>query len=106
MTVPAAAALSGKLVPVAILGTTALRFATAGLYELTAADAWRVITGIVGLALFALAVYGALALALEDAARRTRLPVGRRGAGRESLHGSFDAQLTRIEREAGVREQL
>jgi succinate-acetate transporter protein len=106
MTVPAAAAVSGKLLPVAILATTALRFATAGLYELTAADAWRVTTGIVGLALFALAVYGALAMTLEDAARRTRLPVGRRGAGHESMHGNLDAQLARIEREAGVREQL
>jgi succinate-acetate transporter protein len=82
MTIPALGALSGKLVPVVILGTTAVRFATAGLYELTAADTWRVLTGIVGLVLFALALYGALAMTLEDAARRTRLPLGRRGFGR------------------------
>ena len=45
-------------------------------------------------------------MALEDADRRTRLSLGRRGAGRESLHGNFASQLSRIEREAGVREQL
>lgn len=106
MTIPALAAVSGKLVPVAILGTTALRFASAGLYELTAADGWRIVTGIVGLVLLGLALYGALAMALEDASRRTRLPLGRRGAGRESVGGNFDDQLRRIEREAGVREQL
>ena len=106
MTVPALAALDGKLLPVAILGTTAVRFATTGLYELTAADAWRVTAGVVGLVLFILGVYGALAMALEDAARETRLPVGRRGAGRTSLGSGFDAQLERLEREAGVREQL
>jgi hypothetical protein len=106
MTIPALAAVSGKLVPVAILGTTAVRFATAGLYELTAAGTWRVLTGIVGLLLFVLAVYGALAMTLEDAARRTRLPLGRRGLGRESVGGNFDEQIERIEREAGVREQL
>ncbi len=106
MTVPAAAAISGKLVPVAILTTTALRFATAGLYELTTADGWRILTGVVGLVLFVLAVYGALAMALEDATRQTRLPLGRRGAGRESVGGGFGEQVRGVEREAGVREQL
>jgi hypothetical protein len=45
-------------------------------------------------------------MALEDSARETRLPMLRRGSGRASLEGGLDDQLGRIEREAGVREQL
>lgn len=106
MLVPAAAASAGKLVATAVLATTALRFATTGLYELTRAGIWQDLTGIVGLVLGALAFYAALAMALEDARRRTVLPLGRRGAGRESVGGNITDQLTRIEREAGIREQL
>jgi succinate-acetate transporter protein len=91
MLVPACAAATGKLVAAAVLATTALRFATTGLYQLTAADRWKTTAGIVGLALCALAVYAALAMALEDASRRTVLPLGRRAD---------------IDAEPGVREQL
>jgi hypothetical protein len=35
-----------------------------------------------------LAVCAALAMMLEDAVRETRLPLGRRGTGRESLTGA------------------
>jgi uncharacterized protein len=49
---------------------------------------------VVGLALCAIAVYAALAVALEDARRTTVLPTGRRGAGRD------------VEEEAGIRPQL
>ena len=91
MLVPASAAAAGKLVAAAVLATTALRFATTGLYQLTAADGWKTTAGIVGLALCALAVYAALAMALEDASRRTVLPLGRRAG---------------IDAEPGVREQL
>lgn len=106
MLVPAAAASLGKIVAAAVLLTTSARFASTGLYELTGSAAWQDVTGIIGLLLLGLALYAALAMALEDARRATALPLGRRGAGRESLHGSLDQQLQRIEREAGVREQL
>jgi succinate-acetate transporter protein len=106
MLIPAAAAGSGKLIPLGVLATTALRFATTGIYELTASPTWQDIAGIVGLVLCALAIYAALAMAVEDAQRETYLPVLRRGHGRASLEGSLDDQLARIEREAGVREQL
>lgn len=106
MLVPAAASASGKLVPMAVLLTTALRFATSGLFELTDSGVWKNVTGIVGLVLAGVAVYAAAAMALEDAERRTVLPVGRRRAGARSVGGNFDEQLQRIEREAGVREQL
>jgi uncharacterized protein len=106
MLVPTAASATGKLVPAAVLGTTALRFAATGVYQLTASATWEDIAGVVGLALCAIAVYTALAMALEDARRATVLPLGRRALGRESLEGSFDEQLARVEGEAGVREQL
>jgi uncharacterized protein len=94
MLVPASAAASGKLVAVAVLGTTALRFACTGIYELTASDTWKDIAGVFGLALCAIAVYAALAIALEEARRTTVLPTGRRGAGRD------------VEDEPGIRPQL
>jgi uncharacterized protein len=106
MLVPAAASATAKLIPAAVLVTTAARFATTGVYELTASETWETIAGLVGLGLCALAVYAAAGMALEDARRRSMLPLGRRGAGAQSLEGNLDDQLERIEWEAGVREQL
>jgi succinate-acetate transporter protein len=106
MLVSAGAATTGKLVPATVLATTALRFAVTGAYQLTASADWKLAAGIVGLVLCALAVYAALAMALEDAKRQTVLPLGRRGAGRRSLDGRLAAQVEGIEHEAGVREQL
>lgn len=94
MLVPAIAAASGKLVAVAVLGTTALRFACTGMYELTASKTWEDVAGVVGLVLLAAAVYAALAIALEEARRATVLPTGRRGAGLD------------VAQEPGVRPQL
>jgi succinate-acetate transporter protein len=94
MLVPAIAAASGKLVAVAVLGTTALRFACTGMYELTASKTWEDVAGVVGLVLCGVAVYAALAIALEEARRATVLPTGRRGAGLDVAH------------EPGVRSQL
>ena len=106
MLVPAAASSMGKLVPALVLVTTAVRFATTGLYELTASSAWQDAAGVVGLVLCGLALYAALAMVLEDAKRQTILPLGRRDLGADSIGGNLDEQLRRIEREAGVREQL
>lgn len=106
MLVPAAASAGAKLVPAAVLATTAVRYATTGLYELTASSTWQQVAGIIGLVLCAIAVYAALAMTLEDAKRQTVLPVGRRAVGEKSIGGNLDDQLERIEREAGVREQL
>ena len=94
MLVPAIAASSGKLVATAVLGTTALRFACTGMFELTASGTWEDIAGVVGLVLFAVAVYAALAIALEEARRRTILPTGRRG------------MCTDVAHDPGIRPQL
>jgi succinate-acetate transporter protein len=106
MLVPAAVAGSGKLVPAAVLTGAALRFATTGMQQLTASGTWEDIAGIIGLALCALAVYAALAMAIEDTQGRTRLPLARRAAGRAALEDGFRTQLGHLDREAGVREQL
>lgn len=106
MTIPAAAAATGKLVPAAVLATTSARFATTGMYEITASGTWQDIAGIVGLVLCALAVYAAAAMTIEDARRQIVLPLGRRSTGAASLDGNLADQLKRIEREAGIREQL
>ena len=106
MLVPASAALRGKLVPAAVLCTTSLRFLLTGLFQLTASGSWSDAAGIVGLFLGGLAVYAAFALELEDAARHTLLPVGRRGAGASALTADLDGQLSNVAREPGVRTQL
>jgi uncharacterized protein len=103
--VPAAAA-SGKLVAAAVLVTTALRFFTTSLYHLTGSGTWKTTAAIVGLALCALAVYTALAMALEESHRRTVLPLLRRRAGEGAISGDLGRQLEAIEHEAGVRAQL
>jgi uncharacterized protein len=94
MLVPAVASASGKLVATAVLGTTALRFACTGMYELTASKTWEDIPGVVGLVLCGVAVYAALAIALEEARRETILPTGRRGKGLD------------VADEPGIRAQL
>ena len=58
-----------------------------------------------GIALAALAMYGGTALALEDARHRELLPLFRRGGADAAFEG-FAAQLDRLEREPGVRQQL
>jgi succinate-acetate transporter protein len=92
--IAAIAAASGKLVATAVLGTAAVRFACTGMFELTASSTWEDIAGVVGLVLFALGVYAALAIALEDTRRATVLPTGRRGAG------------LGVAEEPGIRPQL
>lgn len=105
MLVPAAAA-TGKLVAAAVLTTTALRFLVTALYQLTGSGTWKTTAGVVGLALCALALYAALAMALEESHRRTVLPLLRRKAGAGALAAGLGGQLSDVEHEAGVRAQL
>jgi succinate-acetate transporter protein len=65
MLVPASAAMSAKPVAVPVLGTTALRFACTGVYQLTASNTWADIAGVVGLVLCAVAVVAALTVELQ-----------------------------------------
>jgi hypothetical protein len=77
MLVPAVSA-GAKLVPATVMTLAAVRFAVTGIYEITASAGWKSAAGWVGLLLGVVAVYAALALALESTRGRTVLPLGRR----------------------------
>jgi len=48
----------------------------------------------------------ALALEIEDIRHRTVLPVGRWGSGARAIGGNLLDEIEKVQREAGVREQL
>ena len=97
------ASLATKAVAAAVIGGTALRFATTGIYELSTSRTWEDIAGIVGIGLFLLAFYGGLALLLADARQgEGPLPVGR-GEGGAPVDSDPRAG---VDREAGVRPLL
>jgi len=88
-----------------LLTIAAARMILSGLYNAGASKTLFEISGGFGLALTVLALYGGVALALEDAHQRELLPLFRRGQAAESFEG-FEAQLERLEAEPGVRHQL
>jgi succinate-acetate transporter protein len=108
----AAMALTGLTASLSKVGlgliflTAATRFLLGGVHQLTGNEAWEDAAGIVGLFLFALALYGAFAAELEDAQGNTVLPLGRRMKGRLALEGSLDEQMKQAPNSAGVRQQL
>ncbi|MDQ3862332.1 MAG: GPR1/FUN34/YaaH family transporter [Actinomycetota bacterium] len=104
--VPAIGAAFGKLVPAIVLLTAAARFFLTGLYQLSANPSLQYAAGVVGLVLLGVALYAALALEIEDAWRKTVLPVLRVGAGKTAVEGSVEDQIEGAGHEAGVREQL
>lgn len=104
--VPTTGAALGKLVAAAVLFLAGLRFALTGLYQLTGVTWWQYVAGIEGLVVVAVAFYAALALQLEDLQRETVLPTLRRKRGKASMQGNIEEQIQRVDREAGVREQL
>jgi uncharacterized protein len=95
----------GKPLFSVLLSISAARMVLNGVYEIGSAHAFDKAAGWVALALSAFAIYGGSALALEDAQQREVLPLFRRGSARAAFEG-VDAQLSRLEAEAGVRQQL
>lgn len=77
-----------------------------GVQHLAGAEWAKAASGAVGLPLAALALYGGLALLIEDTQKRTVLPLFRRGAAQRSIESHIADQLESIEQEAGVRNQL
>ena len=96
----------GKVAAGAIILVGSVRFLLSGLFELTSATGVERAAGIVGLVFVAVAAYVGLATLIEDSARRSILPIGRRGPARASFSEGLGAQLDELEHEAGVREQL
>ncbi len=88
-----------------LLGVAVTRMVLVGYHEIGGSLEWQKVAGGFGIALTALAMYGAAALSLEDARQRELLPLFRRGGADRAFQG-FEAQLERLEAEPGVRQQL
>lgn len=74
----AAAVATDKVAIALVLAVEGARFALAGVYDLGGSESWQDAAGVVGLLVVVLAAYSLLAAVLEDATRRTVLPLGRR----------------------------
>jgi succinate-acetate transporter protein len=92
MLVPAASA-GAKLVPATVMTLAGVRFAVTGGYHLTGSAGWKSAAGWVGLLLGIVAVYAALALALESTQGRTVLPLGRRAPAESAGEPGVRPQL-------------
>lgn len=103
--VPAVTAAGSKPVAAVLMTVAATRFVLTAVYELGAGAAWKQATGVVGIALVVTALYGSLALALEDAHHRAVLPVSRRGTSRYAMSGELRHQLDSLPTEVGVRQE-
>jgi succinate-acetate transporter protein len=88
-----------------LLALATTRMVLSGYYEVGGSTGWYRAAGGFGIALAALALYGGVALGLEDAQQQELLPLFRRGPAQEAFSG-YDAQLERLEAEPGVRQQL
>jgi succinate-acetate transporter protein len=106
MLVMSAAAVIGKPLFGLLLLIGACRFALTGVYQATGTVTVEQAAGWLGVPLGVFALYGGLALLLEEGTQRMVLPIGRRGRSRTSLEGSFAHQVRQAEQEPGVRRQL
>jgi succinate-acetate transporter protein len=88
-----------------LLALATARMVLSGAYEVGASKTLFHVSGGIGIALAACALYGGTALALEDARQGEVLPLFRRGQAAASFEG-YDAQQERLEAEPGVRPQL
>jgi succinate-acetate transporter protein len=105
MLVPTAAA-TGKIAGMVVMGLSSVRFAVTGVGHLSNSSVWLRAAGWVGLVLGVVAVYAALAFELEDVRHAKVLPLGRRGAGADTMTASAYGELASVRHEAGVRKQL
>jgi hypothetical protein len=103
--VPVVTAAWSKPAAAIIGAVAATRFALTGIYELGAGPGWQTTTGVVGVVLVATALYGSLALALEDARHGAVLPVSRRETARYAMSGDLGHQLQALPTEAGIRQE-
>lgn len=98
-------AVLGKPFFTSLLALAVVRQLLDAIYEVGGGTELYRISGGFALALTALAMYGGLALGLEDARHQQLLPLFRRGGADEAFQG-YEAQLGRLESEPGVRQQL
>lgn len=103
--VPATTASWSKPVAALLMVVAAGRFALTGIYELSGVAGWQDATGVVGIVLMATALYGSLALSLEDARHHSVLPISRRSTSADALSGELSQQVEELATEAGVRQE-
>jgi succinate-acetate transporter protein len=101
-----AAAFLGKPLLGILLGIASTRSILSGAWNLGAGQWAETAAGVIGIVIAGCSVYGGLAFLLEDLKQAPVLPLLRIGAARESFEGDLQAQLERVETEAGVRQQL
>jgi succinate-acetate transporter protein len=101
-----AGAVFGKAGPAVVILVGSARFLLAGLYEIDGGVAIEHAAAILGFVLAGVALYTALATELEDVRGGMVLPLLRRGMARGALEAPLEAQVEKIEREAGIRQQL
>src|SRR3954467_1144411 len=99
-------AATSKIAPALVFLTASLRFGLTAVYQLTDTSAWKTASGVVGLVLAALAIYTGWAFLVENAMKKTVLPLGRRGPGAIAMRGSLLEQIKHMPNEPGVRTQL
>jgi uncharacterized protein len=99
-----AAMASSKPLPGAIFAAAALRFATAGVYQLSTITFWEHAAGVLGLLVTALALYATLAFELEGQRERPVLPTFRRGRAAAAIRDGTGSDRDRLVTEPGVRE--
>jgi succinate-acetate transporter protein len=102
----AVAALYGKPLLAGLLALSAARAFLSAAWDLGGGHTLLTVSGATAVAIAGFALYGGLALLLEDLHQREVLPILRVGAARTSFEGGLHEQLERVEGEAGVRQQL
>ncbi len=95
----------GKPLFSVLLLTAATRMVLSGVYEVGGGRELDRVSGGFAVGLAAVALYGGVALGLEDARQRQVLPLFRRGSAETAFEG-YERQLERLQAEAGVRQQL
>ena len=100
----ASAIASAKPLPGVIFAAAALRFAMAGVYQLSKVSFWEHAAGLLGLLVTALAAYAALAFELEGQRERAVLPTFRRGRAAAAIRDGEGSDRHRLVTEPGVRE--
>jgi succinate-acetate transporter protein len=100
----AAAVSTTKPLPGAVFLLAAVRFACAGIYQLSSTGTWQHISGAIGLVIAAGAAYCVLAFELESQKHRPVLPTLRRGRGAAAISETPSEQLRGVANESGVRQ--
>jgi hypothetical protein len=82
----------------------AMRWAVAGIYQLSHVHSWQPAAGIIGCVVTGLAGYSVVAFELEGELHRPLLPTLRRASGRTAVEAGLEAQTRGVVNEAGVRQ--